>query len=208
VRLTLRQNGEMMSKTQVWSLPDEEVAHVVVLKDDVAYSAQIKLGEFAAILKDIEEGNEPPAMFGKGATAVPLGDITSVVADNTSNLVLKCGRDVAMKVPLKQEGIKVLEAIQDAKGRGWEVDIQARMRIGSAIMALLIGIVMGGGMVWAYFGVVSGQIQRIHWLFAWLINTFGPVVLLITAALIVIGAMWAFGYYLTHPAEVWTLEEG
>lgn len=35
----------------------------------------------------------------------------------------------------------------------------------------------------------------------------GPIVLLITAVLIVIGAMAAFGYYLTHPAETWTLEE-
>ena len=181
--------------------------HVVVFKEGVFYSGIVPLNEHSKFLKEIEDGAEVTEFLGEECPRAGLDEITRVVAQSTGDLAIESGDEELLRAPMRREGINVLEAIQDAKGRGWEVDIQSKTRIGSAIISLLVAIVMGGGMVWAYFGVVSGQIRRIHWLFAWLINSFGPVVLLITAALIVIGAMAAFGYYLTHPAETWTLEE-
>ncbi|MCI0681324.1 MAG: hypothetical protein L0Y71_04400 [Gemmataceae bacterium] len=196
-----------MRDPQVWSVTAEDGIHVVVFKDGVFYAGMIPAGEYSKFPKEIEDEEDVEALLGKDCPRAGLDEITRVVARNTGDLILESGDEELLKAPMKQEGIKVLEAIQDEKGRGWEVDVQSKMRLGSALIAVVVAIVMGGGMVWVYFGVVSGRIRRIHWLFAWLINTFGPIVLLITAVLIVIGAMAAFGYYLTHPAETWTLEE-
>ena len=195
-----------MRDPQVWGVAGEAGMHVVVFKDGAFYAGTVPIHEYNNFAKDVEGGEDPRAFLGEDCPQAGLDEITRVVAKSTGDLVLE-GDEELLKAPLGREGIKVLEAIQDAKGRGWEVDIQSKTRIGSALISLLVAIVMGGGMVWIYFGVVSGQIQRIHWLFAWLIRWFGPIVLLITAVLIVIGAMAAFGYYLTHPAETWTLEE-
>jgi len=196
-----------MRDPQVWSATAVEGIHVVVLREGVFYAGMIPASEYSKFPKEIEDGEGMEELLGKDCPRAGLDEITRVIASNTGDLILESDGDELLKSPMKGEGFKVLETIQDEKGRGWEVDVQSKMRIGSAIASLLVAVVMGGGMVWIYFGVTSGQIRRIHWLFAWLINMFGPIVLLITAALIVIGAMAAFGYYLTHPAETWTLEE-
>lgn len=196
-----------MRDPQVWAVAGEDGMHVVVFKEGVFYSGMIPLNEHNSFVKQIEADEDPRALLGKDCPRAGLDEITRVVAKNTGDLFIESGDEKLLKAPMKGEGINVLEAIQDAKGRGWEVDVDSKMRIGSALISLVVAVVMGGGMVWIYFGVTSGQVRRIHWLFAWLINWFGPIVLLITAVLIVIGAMAAFGYYLTHPAETWTLEE-
>ena len=82
-----------------------------------------------------------------------------------------------------------------------------RVQVGAALIALLVGSLLGGGLVWLYYGVIGGQVERAQWLIALLINTFGPGSLLVLAGLFFLGGIIGFGVLLASPAEVWTLEE-
>lgn len=193
-----------MQEPQIWSNVTADDMPVVVLKDGVIYGAAIQAGQYCGIEKAIQDGDHPAELLGSACQQVALDDITRVVANNTGNLVIETDGKVALKLMLQKAGVRVVEALEEAKG--WEARVERKARIGSALLSVVIGVAFGAGLTWAYFGIVSGQINRIHWLAALLVNSIGPWVLLLIAALVFLGGMAGFGYYLTHPAEVWTLE--
>jgi hypothetical protein len=192
---------------QVWALAVDDKTNILVLKDGMFYAGQLTFGEGAAFIKRMEAGGDPCDDLGAKCPQANLDDVTRVVADDKGYLRLESQGQTLLKVCLKSEGIKVVEAVQDLKGAGWEVDTHSKTRVGSALVSLVIGVLLGAAMVWAYYGIVSGKIDRIHWLAALLVNSLGPWVLLLIGALVFLGGMAGFGYYLTHPAEIWTLEE-
>lgn len=195
-----------MQDPQIWTNALAENINAVVYKDGVFYAGSF--GKSPADLeKQVNEGALPREIFGKKVEEAPFDEITRVVANNVGDLTIECDGKKAIKLTMQKAGVAILETIQDAKGRRWVADVQRKARVWSALISMLIGLVMGGGMVWIYFGVISGDVNRIQWLIAILINTFGPAVLLVIGALIFIGGMFGFGYYLVNPAEVWTLEE-
>jgi hypothetical protein len=194
-----------MTDPQIWSNAAAENTQVVVYTDGVFYGGETD--QLAKLERQVNEGEDPAALLGKQCKYVAFDDITRVVANNVGDLELQTDDGIALKLPMHQAGVQVLEAIQDAKGRRWVSDVESKNRIGSAFVSLLVGIVMGGGMLWIYFGVVGGRIERMHWFGALLVNYLGPTSLLVLGALIFLGGMFGFGWYLTHPAEVWTAEE-
>ena len=198
-----------MKKPKVWSTlsADGSQTNVVVLKDGVFYGGQIAPNKVNAFIGEIIAGTDPVELLGEKCEQAEMAEITRVTANSVGDLKIESDDKTVLKLPMFKQGFEIIEAIEKVKGQTWVVEIERKTRFGSALIALAIGFAMGGGMVWAYFGVVSGEINRIHWLAAFLINTFGPVSLLVLGALIFIGAMCAFGYYLANPAEVWTLEE-
>jgi hypothetical protein len=198
-----------MRDTQVWSTAALETTHVVVQKGETFYVGSVPTADHANLVRKIEDGEDPRELLGKHCPRVTLDEITRVVANNVGDLVIESADDDPLKVPLAKEGIKVLETIQDAKGPGWIADVERKTRIRAALTALAVGLLMGGGFLWLYFGARSGRFDgmRVHWLAAFLLNTFGPTSMLVLGAIIFIGAMFGFGYYLANPAEIWTLEE-
>jgi hypothetical protein len=196
-----------MVDPQVWSNTVGEPAYVVLYSGGVFYADSVDAAKHGEIVKQLENGGDPFVLLGKKCQQAALDDITRVIADNKGKLILECDGVQSVKLPMREQGVKILETIQDEKGQTWASDVRSKVRVGSALLAMVIGTLMGGGLVWVYFGVVSGQIDRIHWLAAILINSLGAESMLVLAAIFFLGGMFGFGYYLTHPAEVWTLEE-
>src|SRR5688572_21250956 len=143
--LTRPGHGDVMRDPQIWGVAAEDGMHVVVFKEGVFYSGMVPLNEHPKFVKEIEDGADVAEFLGANCQRAGLDEITRVVAQNTGDLAIDSGDEELLRAPMRREGINVLEAIQDAKGRGWEVDIQSKMRIGSAIISLLVAIVMGGG---------------------------------------------------------------
>ena len=196
-----------MDEPQVWSNVTADNMPIVVLKDGVFYGGAIEVHKFSKFKSAIEEGDDPAELLGANCQSVPLDQVTRVVANSTGDLVIEGGGKVALKLHMQKAGVRIVEAIEDAKGHRWEARVERKNRIGSALLSIVIGVAFGAGLTWAYYGIVSGQIDRIHWLAALLVNSLGPSVLLLIGALVFLGGMAGFGYYLTHPAEIWTLEE-
>ena len=196
-----------MDEPQVWSNVTADNMPVVVLKDSVFYGGAIEVHKLSKFKTAIDEGDDPAELLGADCQSVPLDKVTRVVAKSTGDLVIEADGKTALKLYMQKAGVRIVEAIEDVKGRRWEARVERKNRIGSALLSVVIGVAFGVGLTWAYYGIVSGKIDRIHWLAAILVNSLGPWVLLLIGALVFLGGMAAFGYYLTHPAEIWTLEE-
>jgi hypothetical protein len=196
-----------LNDPQIWSNVGEPTA-MVVYKEGVFYADTVDPAKHAEIVKQIAEGADPAPLLGKKCQKAALADIRRVVADSASKFVIETDDPKPpVKIGMAKEGIKILEAIQDELGSKWVSTVGRRVQIGASLIALVVGALIGGGLVWAYFGVVSGEVRRIHWLAALLINTFGPSSLLVLAAIFFLGGIIVFGVLLASPAEVWTLEE-
>jgi hypothetical protein len=196
-----------LNDLEIWSNIGEPTA-MVVYKEGVFYADTVDPAKHAEIVKKITEGEDPAPLLGKKCQKAALEDIRRVTADSVSNFVIETDEPKpAIKIGMAKEGIKILEAIQDELGDKWASTVSRRVQVGASLIALIVGALIGGGLVWAYFGVVSGEVRRIHWLAALLINNFGPGSLLVLAAIFFLGGIIVFGVLLASPAEVWTLEE-
>jgi hypothetical protein len=196
-----------MREPVIWSNVTANNMPVVVLKDDVLYGGAVQTHQFAKFKNAIEDGVPPAELLGTDCQQAALEDVTRVVANSTGDLIIEVDGKPALKLAMQKAGVRIVETIEDRKGHPWEARVERKARIGSAILSVVLGVVFGAAMVWAYYGIVNGQINRIHWLAAILVNSLGPWVLLLIGALVFLGGMFGFGYYLAHPAEIWTLEE-
>src|SRR5262245_53804025 len=175
----MRRDADQPLSTQVWAHSTEDKINVLVFQDGIFYGGQLTLGEGAAFMKRVEAGGDPCDDLGAKCKLANLDDVSRVVADDKGYLKLESSGQTLLKVWLRGEGARVVEDGQELKGDGWEIDVQKKTRVGSALLSVVIGVALGASMVWAYYGIVSGKIDRIHWLAAFLVNSLGPWVLLL-----------------------------
>ncbi len=195
-----------MAERKVWIYLQEMTLHIVAIdeKNDI-YWQKTPVVQISKLQADLMEAEDLPKALDFKEEPLRVRDITEATANSVGDLVLKVDDTVALKLEMRGEGVKILEEIQSRSNRSLELDVTKSLRLGGAAIAMLIGIGVAALLVFVFYGVDSGQINRIHWLMALIINIFGHYSLLIFAAIaLLIGGLSSI-YYLVTPAEHWSL---
>jgi hypothetical protein len=197
-----------MANRKVWHYLDGMDLFVIVLDENGAFCwTQMPVMQISKLEKEIQECASPAERLGFKDEPLRVEDITEVTANTVGDLILKVGDQVALKMQMRAEGVKILEEIQKHSERPFKLDVARKTRWGSSVTAAVVGLGLCALFILVFYGVDSGRIRRIHWLVAFAINIFGHYSLLIFAAIALCSGIFASIYRLVTPAEHWSLRE-